>query len=309
MFLYVQFLVPFRHEFKVRTIQLSRTHLTHIGAGMTTTTAVDEAVQATVCVGRDGSETSDGKTKRDKRDDFLTLDQPIFTQFFTKRFTKKVYLEHIHIPRQSTNSERFFESDICEALTKTYWWMTPAIWWPVAAVMCYISTEPLVNKCMIFAAGLFVWTIFEYVFHRFVFHCEEIIPDHPVFLMLHFFTHAVHHYFPFDPLRLAMPPALFIILATPTYCLFNVFIPTQPLLPLFGGIFFGFAVYDVIHFYLHHGAEKSSFQYIRSLRTYHAIHHYKEPDNGFGVTSKFWDHIFGTVIIPGQRKSAKGKQL
>lgn len=168
--------------------------------------------------------------------------------------------------------------------------------------MFYMSKLALEEKSVIFLYGLVVWTIFEYVFHRFVFHCDAIIPDHPVFLMLHFFTHAVHHYFPFDPLRLAMPPALMTILATPTWCLFNVFIPLQPLLALFSGIFFGFTWYDVMHFYLHHGAEKSSFPHIRRMRTYHAIHHYKEPDNGFGVTSKFWDRIFGTLIIPGQKR-------
>ena len=269
---------------------------------MATSTIVDEAKEQTPPSTVDVQEEKAVKPIRDRRDEFLTLDQPIFTQFFTKRFSKKLYLEHIHIPRQITYSARFFETDFCEALTKTYWWMTPAIWWPVAAIMFYFSTVALFDKWMIFAGGLFVWTIFEYVFHRFVFHCEEIIPDHPVFLMLHFFTHAVHHYFPFDPLRLAMPPALFIILATPTWFLFNVFVPTQPLLPLFAGIFFGFAAYDVMHFYLHHGAEKSVIPYIRQMRTYHAIHHYKEPNNGFGVTSTFWDHIFDTLIVPGSKK-------
>ena len=282
---------------------------------MTATTTVDGSILAEENSENTTNELqSEVKTAREKllarRDQFITLDTPIFTQFFTKRFTKELYLEQVHIPRQITYSARFFESDICEALTKTYWWMTPALWWPVAAVMMYFSTLPMYSKGVIFVIGLFVWTIFEYVFHRFVFHSDDIIPDHPLFLMLHFFTHAVHHYFPFDPLRLAMPPALFIILATPTWFLFNVFVPTQENLCLFAGIFVGFAAYDVMHFYMHHGAEASSIPYIRKMRTYHAIHHYKEPNNGFGVTSKFWDHVFDTVIIPGSKKGAtKAKAL
>jgi 4-hydroxysphinganine ceramide fatty acyl 2-hydroxylase len=242
------------------------------------------------------------QTAKDRRDQFLTLDEPIFNQFFTKNFSKELYLEQVHIPRQITYSARFFESDFCEALTKNHWWITPAVWFPVAAVMYYMSAVENTTKLAIFVLGLFVWTLFEYVFHRFVFHCDEMIPDNRYFLMLHFFTHAVHHYFPFDRLRLAMPPALFTILATPTWCLFNLFVPTQPLLPFFSGIFVGFTFYDVIHFYLHHGAEKSVVPHIRRMRTYHAIHHYKEPDRGFGVTSKLWDRIFGTLIVPGRKK-------
>jgi 4-hydroxysphinganine ceramide fatty acyl 2-hydroxylase len=244
------------------------------------------------------------QSARDRRDQFITLDTPIFTQFFTKKFTKELYLEQVHIPRQINYSARFFESDICEALTKNHWWITPVVWLPVAAVMFYLSAAELTHKLWMVFAGLFVWTTFEYFFHRFVFHCDALIPDNPYFLMLHFFTHAVHHYFPFDPLRLAMPPALMTILSTPTYLLFNLFVPSNSNLPLFSGIFIGFTFYDVIHFYLHHGAEKSVIPHIRRMRTYHAIHHYKEPNNGFGVTLKFWDRVFGTLIIPGQKSKA-----
>jgi sterol desaturase/sphingolipid hydroxylase (fatty acid hydroxylase superfamily) len=26
------------------------------------------------------------------------------------------------------------------------------------------------------------------------------------------------------------------------------------------------------------------------------IHHYTDPDNGYGVSSKFWDHIYRTTF-------------
>ncbi|KAJ1427006.1 hypothetical protein B484DRAFT_450446 [Ochromonadaceae sp. CCMP2298] len=248
-----------------------------------------------------GESTIGGRMSR--RDDFLTLDEPIFSQFFTKNFSKELYMEQIHIPRKINYSARFFENDICEALTKTHWWTTPAVWFPVAAVMLYFSSLDALSKAGIFFIGLLVWTFFEYMFHRFVFHCEEVLPDNRYFLMLHFFTHAVHHYFPFDPLRLAMPPALLTILAIPTWALFSIFVPTSANLCLFAGLFVGFTFYDVLHFYLHHGAEKSNFSHIRSMRQYHAIHHYKEPHRGYGVTTKFWDRIFGTLIVAGAKKT------
>jgi 4-hydroxysphinganine ceramide fatty acyl 2-hydroxylase len=247
---------------------------------------------------------SKGAGKMSRREDFLTLDEPIFNQFFTKNFSKELYMEQIHIPRQIGYSARFFESDFCESLTKTYWWTTPAVWFPVAAVLLWLSNKGPIEKAGIFVLGLFVWSLFEYLFHRFVFHCEEALPNNRYFLMLHFFTHAVHHYFPFDRLRLAMPPALLTILAIPTWALFSLFVPYAANLCLFAGLFVGFTLYDVMHFYLHHGAEKSNFSHIRSMRTYHAIHHYKEPHRGYGVTTKFWDRIFGTLIVPGMKKSS-----
>ena len=234
----------------------------------------------------------------------MTLDEPIFRQFFTKNFSKALYMEQVHIPRQINYSARFFDSDFCEALTKTYWWTPAAVWFPVSALMIYFSNVGILEKASLFGKGLIFFTFLEYVFHRFVFHCEDSLPDNRYFLMLHFFTHAVHHYFPFDPLRLAMPPVMFLILAIPVWCLLHTFMATDPLLPFFAGIVVGFTLYDMIHFYLHHGAEKSFLPHIRRMRTYHAIHHYKEPDRGYGVTSKFWDRVFGTLIVPGRKTSS-----
>ena len=234
--------------------------------------------------------------KRDRRDEFLTFDQPIFGQFFSKNFSKELYMEQIHIPRRLNYPARFFESDILEALSKTHWWTPPVFWFPLSTAMYICCPYDSITTFYIFVGGLMLWSLLEYVFHRFIFHCEESIPDNKYFLVLHFFTHAVHHFFPFDHLRLAMPPVMFLVLATFTWLIFNIFLCTSTLLPLFSGIFVGFTLYDLMHYYLHHGAEKSYFSHIRNMRTYHSIHHYKQPNLGYGVTSKFWDKIFGTLL-------------
>ena len=36
--------------------------------------------------------------------------------------------------------------------------------------------------------------------------------------------------------------------------------------------------------------------YLQEMKKYHLAHHYKNFDLGFGVTSKFWDIIFNTVV-------------
>ena len=36
--------------------------------------------------------------------------------------------------------------------------------------------------------------------------------------------------------------------------------------------------------------------YYRQLKKYHLQHHYADYANGFGVTSRFWDVVFGTEL-------------
>lgn len=36
---------------------------------------------------------------------------------------------------------------------------------------------------------------------------------------------------------------------------------------------------------------------MRSLKSYHMEHHYKEPNLGFGVTSRIWDWVFGAFRL------------
>ena len=38
--------------------------------------------------------------------------------------------------------------------------------------------------------------------------------------------------------------------------------------------------------------------YYRDLKKYHLAHHYQDSENGFGVTSRFWDRVFGTELHP-----------
>ena len=61
------------------------------------------------------------------------------------------------------------------------------------------------------AGGYAFWTLTEYWLHRVVFHFE---PDHGIGARLHWMIHGVHHDHPNDPLRLVMPPAASVPLAT-----------------------------------------------------------------------------------------------
>lgn len=40
--------------------------------------------------------------------------------------------------------------------------------------------------------------------------------------------------------------------------------------------------------------------YYRDLKKYHMEHHFKDFENGFGVSNRFWDRVFGTELHPGK---------
>lgn len=48
-------------------------------------------------------------------------------------------------------------------------------------------------------SGFLVWTLMEYILHRFVFHSEKWLPDSKLIRYLHFVLHGVHHMLPNDP--------------------------------------------------------------------------------------------------------------
>jgi len=47
--------------------------------------------------------------------------------------------------------------------------------------------------------GAFLFTLTEYLLHRFIFHADWYIPDNRVLRILHFVLHGVHHMLPNDP--------------------------------------------------------------------------------------------------------------
>lgn len=60
------------------------------------------------------------------------------------------------------------------------------------------------------------------------------------------------------------------------------------------GIAIGYMIYDEMHYFMHHSNPSSGF--LKTMKIYHMQHHYKFGTIGFGVSSKFWDIVFGSGI-------------
>ncbi|KNC98077.1 fatty acid alpha-hydroxylase [Spizellomyces punctatus DAOM BR117] len=231
-----------------------------------------------------------------KKEAFIDVRQPMLAQVWTKNFKKDVYMKQVHIPRHVNYSAPIFGHPALEMFTKTPWWVVPLVWTPLWATCVYyaIGAVSLAGTLMLAPIGLLIWTIIEYTLHRFLFHVDDILPDNRYALTAHFLLHGIHHYLPMDRMRLVMPPALSLFLAVWIWTFFNSFLPTPIVLGLATGTIPGYVGYDLIHYYLHHGRPFAA--HLREMKTYHLDHHYKDANLGYGITSKLWDRVFGTVL-------------
>ena len=142
----------------------------------------------------------------------------------------------------------------------------------------------------LYLAGIAVWTLMEYILHRWVFHLDEYLPSRLV-KRFHYIVHGVHHENPKDEERLFMPPVPGLIIAAALFGFFYLFLGLDAL-AFMAGITNGYLMYSCIHYHVHAKPVNPRF---RKLWTHHALHHYKYHDKAFGVSSPFWDHVFGTM--------------
>lgn len=191
---------------------------------------------------------------------------------------------------------RMFESNFLEFCSHVHPATPLFLYLPVIAFMLYLSIAQrnlaLWAVAALFVFGMVLWTLLEYVIHRWFFHYE---PKTRWGKQLHFMVHGVHHDYPQDATRLVMPPSLSIPLALFFYLLFAIifgrFAPA-----IFAGMVFGYVCYDSIHYATHHFAMKRGIGLW--LKQYHLRHHYRDDHAGFGVSSPLWDYVFRTTRKP-----------
>ncbi|MGV3556820.1 sterol desaturase family protein [Larkinella arboricola] len=191
----------------------------------------------------------------------------------------------------SQESIRMFKSDFLEVFSKVHFWVPLVIYIPLIFFLIYqglfVAGLTIWQFLGLFAAGLFIWTLTEYVLHRFVFHYE---PQNEIGRRLHFIFHGVHHDYPNDAKRLVMPPSASIPLAALFYFLFDWLLPATYNYGFFTGFISGYLVYDMTHYAIHHYNFKSSF--MKNVKKHHMLHHYSDPEHGYGVSSDLWDRVF-----------------
>lgn len=193
---------------------------------------------------------------------------------------------------------RMFRNNFLEGLSRIHFSVPLFIFLPVVGYFLYravaVSHMSLLSIVGYFALGLFVWTFTEYVLHRFLFHWQ---PPGKIGERIHFVFHGVHHDYPSDSKRLVMVPTVSIPLATLFYFLFKLIIGPINVAPFFCGFILGYLFYDMTHYAIHHYNFKSKFWL--DLKHHHMLHHYKDMNHRYGVSSKIWDYVFRTTFGKG----------
>ena len=186
-----------------------------------------------------------------------------------------------------------FDSDFMEFFSRVHPVTPLVLYVPVIGYMLYVSLWQrqfsVVPVTALFLFGVLLWTLTEYLIHRYIFHYE---PKTRWGKRLHYVIHGVHHDYPNDARRLVMPPVISIPLAFLFYGLFVlIFGGLAP--PVFAGLVFGYVCYDMLHYATHHLAMKRGAWLW--LKQYHLRHHFKDDHVGYGISSPLWDYVFRTT--------------
>jgi sterol desaturase/sphingolipid hydroxylase (fatty acid hydroxylase superfamily) len=160
------------------------------------------------------------------------------------------------------------------------------IFGPVIAAAFYANARlPLPGSILLFAAGLFLWTLLEYGIHRFAFHG--------------FLPHWEHHEAPKDPEYIHSP--LWLSCGTSALLWVILRIPTGSWARsglVLAGIISGYLAYEAVHAMIH--ANEAGGPRLRELRKRHYVHHFADDRLHYGVTTSVWDRVFGS--LPSERR-------
>lgn len=198
-----------------------------------------------------------------------------------------------HLKPKNEGTDHLFRNGIMEKLTRTHISVPVTMHSVIVLVFVYLGLQRVEWTYLIpfFIGGWLFWTLAEYWVHRFVYHTHT---DKEWWLKIQHMGHGIHHQYPKDPTRLAMPPVPALILLSVFFGLFWL-IMQKYAFAFFPGFVFGYLLYISMH-YAQHKYRAPKFEPFRTLWKAHAIHHYKNPEHEvFGVSTLIWDRLFGTL--------------
>jgi sterol desaturase/sphingolipid hydroxylase (fatty acid hydroxylase superfamily) len=139
----------------------------------------------------------------------------------------------------------------------------------LAILLLAASTCEFSIAIFLFCCGLAAWTLAEYITHRFVLHAYAPL------------QHGIHHARPQDAIdkifwQIWLAFAVVYLTAGGT---------------VLAGVLVAYAWYLTVHYCAHHNPAILP----ASLLKHHLDHH-RFANRNYGVTTKFWDRAFGTML-------------
>ena len=197
------------------------------------------------------------------------------------------------IKPQNKGTKLLFKSPILEKLSRTHIAVPLVIFFVYASALLYWSVThtslSVATTSLMFFLGVVSFSWVEYTIHRRVFHMKTFTLARS---KIQYLIHGVHHEFPKDKDRLAMPPLLSVTISTILLLVFRIVLGDF-VFSFLPGFLVGYAGYLSIHYMVH--AYQPPKNFLRVLWINHGIHHYKNGETVFGVSSPLWDYIYGTL--------------
>jgi sterol desaturase/sphingolipid hydroxylase (fatty acid hydroxylase superfamily) len=190
-------------------------------------------------------------------------------------------------------SKKLSSNPLIERLTRTHISIPITLFIMYSVVLLYWNVMntglSLPTTVFLFIVGLLTFSLVEYLMHRYVFHMEIYTEARK---KMQYVMHGVHHEFPKDKDRLAMPPLASLTIATTLLFVFRL-VMYDNVFAFLPGFLIGYAGYLFVHYIVHaYPPPKNIF---KKLWIHHGIHHYKNNDIAFGVSSPLWDYVFRTL--------------
>jgi len=190
-------------------------------------------------------------------------------------------------------SAHLFKNKLLERLTRTHIAVPLVIFSVYAIGLLYWSFDhkflSVGSTILLFFLGALAFTFIEYLLHRYLFHLP---PTSERNIKIAYNLHGIHHDYPKDKKRLAMPPYVSILLAT-LFLLLYQWMMGNAAFSFTAGFVVGYAGYLSVHYIVH--AFQVPKNIFKILWIHHGIHHHKRPDAAFGVSSPLWDVVFRTM--------------
>lgn len=202
----------------------------------------------------------------------------------------------------SSDSKQVFASPLLDRLSRCHPVLPALLWVPMALALFVMGVRQGLGVTVLsglFVFGALLWTLCEYILHRWIFHFEF---KNPTLAKIWYPVHKLHHDVQ-ERERLVAPPLMSVPLFFVFLGLFYAWPGTPYMLPLFSGFIVGYLAYDYVHYYTHFARPTTAIG--KGLRKRHLQHHFAFTDRWFGISTPLWDYVFGTYVREGERSERR----
>jgi hypothetical protein len=153
------------------------------------------------------------------------------------------------------------------------------------ALMSVLSSGVSLLSIVLCVCGIYTWTFFEYMFHRFVFRLPSIFSFAKKPGKGSYTLESV-------PNEKVFPATVMDLILLLFFVSLIYAISGAHSFSLMTGVCFGFLRYAYIRYKLYRKPNKFMFY---KLRQHQLLRRKKYPDKAFGISSLFWDQVFRTM--------------